>query len=147
MINIFIRTAVAEDLPAIKALVRAASINPTGLKWPRFIVAANNLGKVIACGQIKPHRDGSHELASLVVDPDCRGQGVARSLVEYLTEIHEGELYLMCRSSLREFYKKFGFEVAFKSQMPPYFRNISNLASLVKIIGRKGETLLVMRKE
>ena len=145
MINISIRHAVAEDRPAIKALVRAAHVNPTGLKWPRFIVAVNKLGVVIACAQIKPHRDGSHELASLVVDPDCRGQGVARSLVEYLTEIHEGELYLMCRSSLREFYKKLGFEVAAKSKMPPYFRKISRLASLAEILHKENETLLVMR--
>ena len=146
MLNTFIRHAVAEDLPAIKALVRAARINPTGLKWPRFVVAENELRVVIACAQIKPHRDGSYELASLVVNPDCRGQGFARSLVEYLTETHEGELYLMCRSSLGDFYEKLGFEVAAKSQMPPYFQNISSLASLVEIIRREGETLLVMRK-
>jgi len=30
--------------------------------------------------------------------------------------------------------------------MPPYFQNISKLASLAKIIHRDGETLLVMRK-
>lgn len=101
---------------------------------------------MIACAQIKPHRDGSHELASLVVDADYRGQGIARSLVEHLTEIHAGELYLICRASLGDFYEKLGFEVVSQPQMTPYFRKISRLASLVEIIHKEGETLLVMRR-
>lgn len=147
MRNLRICPAVADDLPAIKVLVRSARINPTGLKWPRFFVIKNDHGKLIACGQIKPHRDGSHELASLVVDPDYRGQGIARFLVEHLTETHEGELYLMCRSALGEFYNKLNFEVVRKSQMPPYFQKISNLASLIEIIRSENESLLVMRKK
>jgi len=141
-----IRPAVADDSSAIKALVRAARINPTGLKWPRFLVADHNPGEVIACAQIKPHRDGSHELASLVVDPKFRNQGIARSLVKHLTETHEGELYLMCRSSLGDFYEKLGFEVIAKSQMTPYFRKISRLAALTEMLRKENETLLVMRR-
>jgi hypothetical protein len=54
------------DLPIIKILVHSARINPTGLSWPHFVVAENNLGEVISCGvQIKPHRDGSSELGFL----------------------------------------------------------------------------------
>jgi len=142
-----IRPAVADDSSAIKALVRAARINPTGLKWPRFLVADHNLEEVIACAQIKPHRDRSHELASLVVDPRFRNQGIARLLVEHLTETHEGELYLMCRSSLGDFYEKLGFEVITESQMTPYFRKISRLAALTEILRKENETLLVMRHE
>jgi amino-acid N-acetyltransferase len=145
MIRYRIRPAVADDSSTIKALVRAARINPTGLKWPRFLVAELNPGEVIACAQIKPHRDGSHELASLVVDPAFRGQGIARSLVEHLLEAHEGELYLMCRSSLGNFYKKLGFEVIAEPQMTPYFRKINRLASLSKLLRKENETLLVMR--
>ena len=43
-------------------------------------------GEVIGCAQIKPHRDGSRELASLVVHPDYRGQGIARRMIQYLTK-------------------------------------------------------------
>ena len=92
MTNIYLRPAVANDLAVIKALARAAHINLIGLKWPRFVVVENDLGKVIVCGQIKPHRDDSHELASLVIDPSYRGQGIARSLVEHLIQHHEGDL-------------------------------------------------------
>ena len=101
---------------------------------------------VIGCGQIKPHRDGSHELASLVVDRDYWGQGIARVLVGYLTENYPGDLYLMCRSSLGRFYENLGFESITEPQMPLYFRRVSRLASLAEILVKDGETLLVMQK-
>jgi N-acetylglutamate synthase-like GNAT family acetyltransferase len=104
-----IRPANLSDLPAIKILVHSARINPSGLVLPRFVVAENDSAEVVDCGQIKPHRDGSFELASLVVAENYRDQGIARSLVLHLTANHKGDLYLMCRSSLGEFYKKFGF--------------------------------------
>jgi N-acetylglutamate synthase-like GNAT family acetyltransferase len=141
-----LRPANSADFPTIKNLVRSAQINPTGLKWPRFVVAENDLGEVIGCGQIKPHRDGSFELASLVVAENYQGQGIARSLVAHLTSNNQGKLYLMCRSSLGEFYQKLGFTPVSEPQMPPYFRRISRLASLVEFLQKEGETLLVMRK-
>ena len=146
MTTFSLRPADPSDLPAIKILVRSVRINPTGLSWPRFVVAENDLGEVIGCGQIKSHRDGSFELASLVVAENYRGQGIARSLVANLKANHEGNRYLMCRSSLGEFYKKLGFAPVSEPQMPPYFRRISRLASLAEFLQKEGETLLVMRK-
>jgi N-acetylglutamate synthase-like GNAT family acetyltransferase len=142
-----LRPAVADDATRIRELVRAARINPTGFDWQRFTVAVNPEGDVIACGQIKTHRDGSAELASLVVDPDYRGCGIARTLVEHLTRIHQDSLYLMCRASLDEFYTKLGFQMVSQPEMPSYFSRISRLASLVKILQKEGETLLVMRRK
>jgi amino-acid N-acetyltransferase len=146
MTTFSLRPSIPSDFPAIKNLVRTAQINPTGLKWPRFVIAESDLGEVIGCAQIKPHRDGSFELASLVVAENYRGQGIARSIVAHLTTHHEGTLYLMCRSSLREFYQKLGFAPVSEPQMPPYFRRISRLASLAEFLQKEGETLLVMRK-
>jgi amino-acid N-acetyltransferase len=142
---ISLRPAEATDSPHIHQLVRTAHINPAGLDWRRFTVAETELGEVVGCGQIKPHRDGSNELASLVVDPAYQGQGIARRLVSHLVENHTGILYLMCRASLGGFYKKLGFEVIPESQMPKYFQRISRLASLAEILQKQGEKLLVMR--
>ena len=140
-----VRLATEKDSPAIKRLVFAARLNPTQLKWQHFMVADNSQGEVIGCGQIKPHQDGSCELASLVIDPDYRSQGIARTLIERLIGIHEGDLYLMCRASLGGFYEKFGFEGINESQMPPYFKRIARLASIAEILQKEGETLLVMK--
>jgi amino-acid N-acetyltransferase len=139
-----LRDAKRDDASAIRSLVRSARINPSGLKWARFVVAVDSHGDVIGCGQVKPHRDGSRELASLVVAPDWRGRGVARAIMGRLLNTHPGEVYLMCRSGLGAFYEKFGFEAIDHDEMPPYFRRVSRLVRLMAFLMRDGETLLVM---
>lgn len=145
--EITFRAAEETDQSEIRSLVWEARLNPTGLDWRRFIVGVDSNETVIACAQIKPHRDGSQELASLVVSPHHRGQGIARHIMEYLIQNHTGDLYLMCRSSLGEFYKKFGFEVVGESEMPPYFRRVSRLSTLAEVLQKEGESLLIMRIE
>jgi N-acetylglutamate synthase-like GNAT family acetyltransferase len=141
-----LRPATQADSDAIHGLVHIGGINPTGLDWRRFVVADTQEGQVIGCGQIKPHRDGSFELASIVVHPDWRGQGVARSLIEHLIETHQGDMYLMCRTELGPFYEKFGFRVISITEMPPYFRRINRLVSLVAKLRSEGSGLLVMQR-
>jgi len=103
-------------------------------------------GNVIGCGQIKPHRDGSVELASLVVAEERRGRGIARLLIEHLIENHKGDLYLMCRSGLGPMYEKFGFTTVMQDNMPKYFRRVSKLFGAIEPFRRGKETLLVMRR-
>lgn len=141
-----LRPAIAEDDPAIRRLVHLGRINPTGLDWRRFILAIAPDGVVVGCGQVKPHRDGSREMASIVVDPDWRGQGVARAIIERLIIDNPGELFLMCRSGLGPFYAKFGFNALAREQMPKYFRRLSRLAGLLHSLQDEGEGLLVMRR-
>jgi hypothetical protein len=45
-----LRPATEDDAAVIRKLVRIGQINPTGLKWQRFIVAESPEGQVI--GQI-----------------------------------------------------------------------------------------------
>ena len=139
-----LRPATATDAPVIRSLVYAARINPTGLELRRFVVALAPDGGVIGCGQIKPHRDGSRELASIVVAPAWRGNGVARAIIEHLVSNHPGSLYLTCRAGLGPFYERFGFRVADEAQMTPYFCRLSRLAGLIGFVGRQDEGLLVM---
>jgi N-acetylglutamate synthase-like GNAT family acetyltransferase len=141
-----LRAAKGEDHPQIRNLVWRGRINPFGLDWKRFVVVENPDGKIVGCTQIKHHRDGSFELASLVVEPGYRGQGIARVMVENLIHSHKGDLYLMCRSTLREFYRQFGFEAVTETEMPIYFRRVSRLASIAKIIKDSGGVLLVMKR-
>jgi amino-acid N-acetyltransferase len=141
-----LRPASVEDDPAIRRLVQIGRINPTGLDWRRFIVAISPAGTVIGCGQVKPHGDGSREIASIVVDPEWRGQSVARTIIERLIEENPGELFLMCRSVLGPFYEKFGFCSISFDEMPKYFRRISRVAGLLHALQGEGESLLVMRR-
>ena len=142
-----LRPATVDDDSAIRRLVQIGRINPTGLDWKRFCVAVTPDGVVIGCGQIKPHMDGSRELASIVVDPAWRGQGVARAIIDRLLDEHPDDVYLMCRSVLGSFYEKFGFRSLSPGEMPKYFRRISQVAGLLHALQDEGDSLLVMRRE
>jgi amino-acid N-acetyltransferase len=145
LVDYFLRPARADDFPAIRSLIRAVRINPTGLDWQRFVVAETNDGLLVGCGQVKPHRGGTLELASIAVEQDFRHQGVARALVEDLLAHYPRPLYLMCRSNLGPFYERFGFQVVLPEQMPQYFRRIQNLAGIFGLLRPGVGSLLVMR--
>lgn len=145
MAEVTLRPAIAEDAADIKALIRLVRINPTSLDWKRFLVASSADGRLVACAQVKPHADGTLELASLAVCPAWRGRGLARRLVEQLLSQSPRPLYLTCRSSLGVFYKKFGFRVLASDELTPYFRRLQKLANKMMGIFREGDTLLVMR--
>ena len=141
-----LRPAVESDFSTIRKMVREARLNPLGLEWRRFIVAMDDDGKIIGCGQVKSHNDGSTELASLVVRRPFRGMGIARAIVERLMAEAEPPLWLMCRSRLARMYQRFGFvEEVIEEEMPRYFRRMRSLARLFRPILGGGEGLAIMR--
>jgi len=139
MTNFTLRPATETDLPSIKTLIYSGGINPTGLAWKRFVVATSPDGKVIGCGQLKPHGKEILELASLAVSSEYRNQGVARAIIEHLLAESPRPLYLMCRSRLEPLYEKFGFRAILYEEMPHYFQRISKLAGWVETVARFGE--------
>ncbi|MBN2388069.1 MAG: GNAT family N-acetyltransferase [Anaerolineales bacterium] len=148
MADFVLRPAGREDFPSIRALIRDTRINPTGLDWHRFVVAVTPSGVLLGCGQIKPHRDGVLELASLAVQPQARGQGIARAIVLHLLEKEPSRpLFLTCRSRLGRLYRKFGFTPVSQEHLPPYFRLLSWLGNLFRGILDEQNRLLIMRLE
>ena len=119
----FLRRAERGDARAIRRLIHLVGINPIGLDWRRFWIVTKENGGLIACGQIKPHRDCSRELASIAVAPNWRGLGLARAVIERLCQEAEYPLHLTCRAPLGEFYRRFGFRTLSDAKdMPAYFR-------------------------
>jgi amino-acid N-acetyltransferase len=141
-----LRPATTKDAQHIKTFVRSENLNPLKLDWPRFVIAETSDREIIGCVQVKAHRDGSLELASLVVVSAWRGRGVARDLIQHMLDLYPGELYLTCRSGLEPFYQKFGFRTIQYTDMPPYFQRIWRLANAMIKIFRSVEKLLVMGK-
>jgi GNAT superfamily N-acetyltransferase len=130
-----IRPATQHDQAAINSLIRQVGINPLGVKWRRFLIGVNDAGALVGCGQVKPHRDGSRELASIAVEQAWRGQGIGKALVSELQRVHGPPVWLTCRSELRPFYSASGFvEITDPGKMPPYFRRVKRLAELVRIL-------------
>lgn len=142
--DVTLRAATQADDAAIKALIHSAQINPMDLDWRRFILAVTPDGEMVGCGQVKPHSDGTLELASIAVRPAWRRRGIARRLIERLLAKSPRPLYLTCASGLRPLYEKFGFRALSESEMTPYFRRLSRLATVFMKMAR-GQTLLVMK--
>lgn len=142
-----LRPARETEDAAIKSLIHLVGINPMGLDWKRFIVAVDAQDQIIATGQIKPHGANAdiHELASIAVVPEYRGQGLARAIMEHLLQGSPRPLYLTCVSSLEPFYQKFGFYSIEYDDMPRYFQRMSRLAGLVFLLASRNEKLLVMK--
>jgi len=145
MANFSIRPARESESGQIRNLIHLVGINPMGLDWERFVVAANSQDEMIGCGQLKPHGVDIFELASLAVYPEHRGQGVARAIIEYLLANGPRPLYLMCRSSLGPLYEKFGFYAISYNEMPRYFQRISKLTGLATTLLQHNEGLLIMK--
>ena len=143
---ITLRPANQDDEKNIKALIRRVGINPMDLDWERFIVAEDpEAGEFVGCGQIKPHKDGALELASLAVMPERQSAGVGSLLVNALLARAPGELYLMCRKSMTPYYRRFGFEEIGLETMPRSFKTIYRAARLFsKLAGQDG--LSIMRR-
>ena len=146
--ELLIRPAARDDFPAIRSLIHNVQINPTGLDWRRFLVAISPEGNLLGCGQIKSHVDGSRELASIAVQEQLRGKGVARTIIEaLLAREPERPLYLMCRARLRTLYNKFGFRAIGLDEMPPYFLRISRVERIFNSKAQPDDRLLVMKLE
>lgn len=144
----YLRPAVEADRTTIRRLVHQASINPIDLHWQRFVVAEDDEREIIGCGQIKSHRDGSRELASIVVADEWQGKGVARAVIEHLMLEAGAPLWLTCRSGLVPLYAKFSFRpVGPEEPQPAYFRRLRKLAKAVGMVIGKGETMAVMVNE
>jgi len=124
--------------------VRQARLNPFGLAWQRFILATTPDEHVVGCVQAKPHGD-LVELASLVVLPDWRRQGIGRLLINQLKATSGPPLWLMCRSQLTPFYEAFGFlQVTDADEMPTYFRRIYRLSAMFGPLTATDDRLAIM---
>ncbi|VAW31256.1 hypothetical protein MNBD_CHLOROFLEXI01-3926 [hydrothermal vent metagenome] len=139
------RPAQASDIAAIKSLIQAAKINPMGLKWQHFIVAVAADDTLVGCGQIKPHRGGSRELASIAVQTGWRRQGIAAAIIQQLLANEQQPVWLTCMNKLVPFYEQFGFvEVENGRLMPRYFRYARRFFSLFQRFNRLPGYLAVM---
>ena len=145
--NYIIRSAVESESTQIKALINLVGINPSGLDWKRFIVAVNESGEVISCGQLKPHSGDILELASIATLPSYRGHGLASAIITELLKTPTRSLYLMCIAHNGPLYEKFNFHSITDNEMPKYFRRMKNLFNVADVFRKTGEELLVMKLE
>ncbi len=140
-----IRSAIQADQPTITRMVREAGINPMSLKWPHFIVAEDG-GRTVGIAQVKQHRDGTRELASVAVVPDRQGQGIGSAMVRELIARHgQDVLHLTCLDARQGYYERFGFRRLGRKEYPTYF---ARMVPLFNSIGRLfRQRIIVMRRD
>ena len=133
--KVILRKATWADDRTIHDLIHLVHINPMDLKWEHFLVAEDSEGIFLGCGQIKIHRGGVLELASIAVVPEAQHQGIASQIIQRLIESTPQDLYLTCQARLETFYQPFGFErISEMKMMPNYFARMAVLAnSLLKM--------------
>ena len=142
--NFTLRPARKEDAPAIRALIWKVRINPLGLDWRHFIIAVDERERLIATGQIKPHRDGTFELASIATEPAWRGRGVASEVIRRLMDQAPRPLYLMTITPTAPFYLRFGFRALNSSAMPADIARLAHLAAWLRRITFSRQPALVV---
>jgi N-acetylglutamate synthase-like GNAT family acetyltransferase len=130
-----IRAALAADQSTITAIIRRARLNPMALHWQRFLLAESE-GQIIGTVQVKPHGDGTRELASLAVIPEWQGQGVGTALMQAALARETGPLYLTCASPLEGYYTRFGFRPLASAELTPYFRRLARLVGVLTALAR-----------
>jgi N-acetylglutamate synthase-like GNAT family acetyltransferase len=143
MVDFSLRPATEADSSSIKDLIHRVGINPMELDWRRFVLAVDGSGKMLGCGQLKPHGKDVIELASIAVEPSHQHQGIARVIIEYLVAQGPRPLYLTCRSRLGSFYEKWGFHAIESAEMPAYFRRLSRLVNAMAAF--MNDKMLVMK--
>jgi len=141
-----LHTASADDQFAITMIVRAAWLYPRNLDWQRFLLARWGQD-IIGVGQVKPHFDGSRELASLAVVPEWQGNGVGGALIRALLSREPGPLHLMCDQSREQYYERFGFKRIGRGTMTPYFRRFMLVAPALRLLSLNRLRLIVMWRE
>ena len=137
-----IRSARAGDEATIKSLIRAEHLDPLNVHWQNFLVA-EEAGRIIGIGQIKPYRSG-RELGSLVVVADRRQSGVGGAIIRALIERERGPLLLFCLAFREPYYAKFGFWRCGLRDLPGEFKLKYALGTVfTRLVGRD---LIVMQR-
>lgn len=127
------RRATEHDQAAIRALVQGERLNPTGINWPNFLVAATG-DRVVGAVQVRHHSDGSRELGSLVVAKDRRGHGIAARLIDTLLADEREPIWMITSETYAGTYARWGFERIEPAAAPVKIRLNWRIGSLARFI-------------
>jgi amino-acid N-acetyltransferase len=130
---IVFRRAAEQDQPAIRALVRGERLNPTGIDWPNFMVAAI-AGHIVGAVQIRKHSDGSRELGSLVVAKDHRENGIASRMIDTLLANEREPVWMITSEPYAKAYARWGFQRIEPGAAPVKVRFNYRMGRLARVI-------------
>jgi hypothetical protein len=110
-----LRPATRSEAATIRKIITDANINPLGLNWQRFMLAVDQAGNIIGCGQPSRIRMAHMSWRPSRSCPNVK-RGRARTIIFYLLEQHQaGSTSPAGRSSTAV--RKFGFESIEENEM------------------------------
>ena len=128
--QVTVRRAQEPDQTAITAMIRRARLNPAGLHWERFMVAEDD-GRIVGVAQVRLHRDGAHELASLAVAPEVRGRGIATLLIDALVRAETSDLYTLIDRPYADHFRRWGFRPIASARLPRSVARVHRIGRIV----------------
>jgi amino-acid N-acetyltransferase len=131
--DINVRRATPADQPVIRALVHGERLNPTDLRWTNFLVAEADRN-IVGAAQMRRHSDGSHELGSLVVARELRGQGIAKRMIDTLLAAEPGPVWMITADVFAGVCARWGFRPIDPRSAPVKVRRNYRLGSLARIV-------------
>ena len=143
---IVFRRASEQDQPAIRELVHGERLNPTGINWPNFLVAAIG-DRIVGAAQVRKHADGSRELGSLVVARKRRGQGIASRMIDALLADEREPIWMITSETYVRNFARWHFEPIEPSAAPVKVRfnyRMGRLARIISFFKRQPKRRLVI---
>lgn len=114
------------DLDSITLLLKSERGDLTNIELNRLIIARDG-SDIVGCVRTKDLPNGCVELASLVVSPNYRGQGIGIKLVnEVLIKDTRRPIYLLCMNDKENFYRKASFSLIQINELPDVLQNEYN---------------------
>lgn len=129
-----LRAGTARDVPGIRALLETGDLPTSDLltSSPRFIVACDGEGKIVAAGGLQAFGD-SALLRSVVVAPGLRGTGLGQRVVHELERMARAaqvkQLALLTLTAKR-FFEGQGYRVISRQDIPEALQGTEEFQSL-----------------
>ena len=133
-----------EDLPLINAILEQARGNNRDMSAGDFLVAVSGK-KIVGCGRFRKLSGGGLELSSIAVLEEYRGHGIGSEIIgRLLREADDKPIYLECFEERKEFYRRFGFEIAEDQYLPADFKK--EFVSLKSWLADQGKKAIAMKR-
>lgn len=114
-----VRTATAEDFPAVQGIIAAFpdKLMQTHLPQPDEFFVAEEDARIVGCCALEVYSQRLAEIRSLAVLPEFQGRGIARKLIEAcIDRAKEKNIYeVLTITGTTTIFEKYGF-ASFKNE-------------------------------
>ena len=135
--EITLRPATIDDLPAIVGLLAAEHLPPNQLDdWIDHVVVAERDGRVVGAGGVEVYpEDRAGLVRSMVVGAELQRSGLGKRILDWVLA-HARELGIqrafLFTMNARDFYARYGFEDATLEDFPPSARRSEQYQSVAQ---------------